>query len=46
MCVRMYVYVWVCVWTALFDLFDIVLSVFECMCIFSLYHVLYSADIF
>ena len=21
-------------WTALFDLFDIVLSVFECMCIF------------
>ena len=24
-------------WTALFDLFDIVLSVFECMCIFSFY---------
>ena len=24
-------------WTALFDLFDIVLSVFECMCIFSLF---------
>ena len=31
-------------WTALFDLFDIVLSVFECMCIFSLfYYSLYSA---
>ena len=25
-------------WTALFDLFDIVLSVFECMCIFSLFY--------
>ena len=28
-------------WTALFDLFDIVLSVFECMCIFSLFFYYY-----